>query len=57
MTQCPVCAGRAGVPVRFDEIDRRARAAWDQFYWLTLVVEAAIGGLAALIMWLIGGGG
>ena len=57
MPACPVCDGRAGAPPRFHEVERRERAAWERFWSQILIVEAAIGAVAALVVWLLSGGG
>jgi hypothetical protein len=57
MPRCPVCDGRAGALPRFDDLERRERAAWERFWSRILIAEAAVGALAALMIWLLGGGG
>ena len=57
MPRCPVCDGRAGAAPRFDDLERRERAAWERFWSKVLIVEAAIGAAAALVIWLVGSAG
>jgi hypothetical protein len=57
MPQCPVCDGRAGAPPRFDEIERRERAAWDRVHLQLFLAEVGVVLILALVTWLLRGDG
>jgi len=60
MPRCPVCDGRAGAPPRFDEIERRERAAWDRVHVQPFLAKVVVVLILALVTWLLrsrGGGG
>ena len=57
MPQCPVCDGRAGAPPRFDEIERRERAAWHRVHVHPFLAEVVVVLILALVTWLLRSGG
>ena len=57
MPACPVCDGPAGAAPRFDELERRERAAWHRVELQLFVAEFVLLLVFSLVDWLLGGCG
>jgi len=57
MPTCPVCDGPAGAAPRFDELERRERAAWHRVELQLFVAEFVLLLVFSLVDWLLGGCG